>query len=264
MFPILYESEHLSIQTLWIFVVIALLTGSYLAVKRLKRRRVNFTLFIEHSTSMLISGLLGARLVYFFTHTNAYFPGLDWRTLWNFISIWDQGLSFWGGVIGVILMLSYRVWKAKENLWKWYDALIVPGMVGMMIGNLGAFLGGYAYGIPTKLPWGVQYEVFHVRYTTPVHPTQIYAILFLGALLWSKQQLKQKTEFFKVDGNTTLYLSSVGSFGYFLLEFLRGDDTLLIANFRVPIFLFFLVAVITGTLLYRRYKQFKQSSNEQD
>lgn len=250
MIPILYESENLSIHSLWVFVVLALLLASYLAVKRLKRRRLNLSLFIENNLRFVLAALLLSRIVYFFSHQNAYFPAFDLRTLWNFISIWDQGLSFWGAVLGFALMLIYTLYKRKEDIWKWLDALIVPLFVGMIIGNLGAFLGGHGYGIPTELPWGVRYQVMNVKYTVPIHPTQLYAVFFLILLLWSKNILKKKTKFFELKGASALYLSSLGSLGYFALEFLRGDDTLLLWNTRFSTLLFALIFLLsTGKLM---------------
>ncbi len=257
MFPTIYESAHVSIQTLWVIVVIALLVSSYIAVKRLKRRRVNFNLFIEHSTSFLLSAIIVSRIVYFITNTTAYFPAFDLRTLWNFIAIWDQGFSFWGAVIGFIGMLTYRIYKEKESLWKWYDSLTVPTLIGLSIGYFGAFLGGYSYGSPTILPWGITYQTFTVKYTTAIHPTQIYAIIAIVLLLWSKQKLKQKTDFFETDGNTSLYLTTCFSFIYFLLEFVRGDDTLLIQGIRISQILALFMFLISGYFLYYRYQDFK-------
>lgn len=262
MFPVIYEAGPISIHTLWVFVAIASLVASYLAVTRLKRRRVNLNLFINHSTSYLISALFFSRVTYFFLNTDAYFPAIDLRTLINFISIWDQGFSFWGALFGLTLMLIYRLHKAKEDIWKWFDALSVPLLVGMIIGYLGAFLGGYAYGRPTNLPWGIKYEVINVKYTVAVHPTQIYAILLLGFILWSKKKLKEKTTFFEVSGNTTLYITSTLSLGLFLLEFLRGDDTLIILGARLPQILYPLIFIVSTVFLIRRIINFKKEKHE--
>lgn len=257
MIPIIYESSWLSIQTLWVFVVIALLLSSYLAVKRLKRRRVNFTLFIEHSTFFMICALVFSRVLYFFTHPDAYFPAFDLRTLINFVSIWDQGFSFWGAVIGFALALSFTLHKAKEDFWRWYDALSVPFLIGIAIGMIGAFLSGYAYGTPTELPWAVRYEVFHVKYTVPVHPTQVYLILGIVLILWGKNKLKQKSDFFETNGNTTLFLASCYSLLSALLEFIRGDDTLLLLGIKTTIIFYSVVFLASSYLLFKRYKNYK-------
>lgn len=258
MIPILFQNRYISLQTLWFFVVIALLVSSYLAVKRLKRRRVNFTLFIAHSSSLLFVSLLFSRVFYFISHPDAYFPAFDLRTLINFFSIWDQGLSLWGAVIGFLAMLSYRIYKAKEDIWRWYDAMIIPALIGYSIGMFGAFMSGYAYGRPTELPWGVRYEIANVKYTVAVHPTQVYAILAISLLLLSKKYIKDKTDFFKTDGNTTIYLTVGFSLITFVLEFFRGDDTLLIQGIRLPIFTSGLILLISGVSLYRNYQIYKK------
>lgn len=254
MIPIIYESESLSIQTLWVFVVIALMIGSYISVERLKRARVNFTLIIKNSTKILLTGLIFSRLIYFAINTQKYMPSFDLRTIWNLFSIWDQGFSFWGAVIGASLMLIYKLKKDEENVWKWADALIVPVMIGLIIGEIGAFLGGYAYGIPTDLPFGIRYDSFNVKYTVPVHPTQIYTIIAIIAIMASKKYLAKKYDFFKREGNTTIYFATTCFFAFFLLEFLRGDDTLTIFYIRLPAILFLLSATISGTKLYKRIK----------
>lgn len=257
MFPILYESALISIQTLWVFVVIALLISSYLSIKRLKRKRVNFNLFIEHSFSFLISAFLLSRIFYFVLHPYAYFPAFDLRTVLNFLSIWDQGFSFWGALIGFVTMLTYKLFKSKEELMKWYDALIVPALIGLIIGEIGAFLGGYSYGTPTSLPWAVQYESFNVKYTVPIHPTQLYTIIGVALLLWSKYKLKKSSDFFETEGNTTAYLATGFTLLSFLLEFVRGDETIVLLGIRLPMILFLIAFLISGVILFHRYRTYK-------
>jgi len=262
MLPFLFDSRFVTIQTVWVFAVIAVLLASYLAVQRLKRARVNFTLFIEHSGFFFLIALIFSRITYFVLHTDAYFPAFDLRTVGNFFSIWDQGFSFWGGLFGFLLAFLYRLYKSEENIWKWLDALIVPLIIGMGIGSIGNFLGGYSYGNPTDLPWGVEYVIFTVKYTVPVHPVQIYELLFLIALLWSKRLAQKKTHFFQIEGNSTLYYSSFLSIGLFLLEFFRGDDTLLILGVRLPQILFFLLFLLSAFGLVKHVKSFKNHPHE--
>jgi phosphatidylglycerol:prolipoprotein diacylglycerol transferase len=259
--PILFETSFLSIQSHWVFVVIAMFVSTYLSVKRLKRRRLDFTLFIKHSTAFFVTALIVSRIVYFATNTDAYFPGFDLRTLKNLFSIWDQGFSFWGAVLGFFSMMYYHIRKANEPFWKWMDALSVPVLVGMLIGYIGMFLGGYSYGIPSDLPWAIQYESFNVKYTVPVHPTQIYYIISISLILWSKHALKKKNEFFDTDGNGTLYCFSLYFLGAFLLEFLRGDDTLLILGIRLPIFLFGAAFLVGGYKFVHRINNYKSKNN---
>lgn len=262
MIPILYESGFISIQTLWVFAVVAVLISSYLAIERLKRARANFTLLIENSTFILIWSLVISRILFFVTHTDTYLPAFDLRTIFNFFSIWDQGLSLWGALIGGGVTLIYRLRKSEESLSKWADALMVPLMVGLAIGTLGAFLGGYSYGTPTNLPWGVLYESYNVKYTVPVHPVQLYEFLCIGLLLGGKRFLRNKTPWFEREGNSALYFGFSYSLICFLLEFLRGDDTLLILGVRLPHIGFFILTFLFGFLLWKRIKHPSHGSHE--
>lgn len=262
MIPFLYDSAYISIQTVWIFAILALLTGSYLAVERLKRSRVNFTLFIEHSSFLFLNAIIASRIVYFFLHPDTYLPGFNLRTVINFFSVWDQGFSFWGALIGFTAALLYRLHRSEENKWKWLDALVVPLIIGMMIGAIGNFLGGYAYGNPTELPWGVRYEVYNVKYTVPVHPVQLYQFLFLGLILVAKNKLNKKTAFFQTPGNSTIFYMWILSLGLFILEFFRGDDTLLIFSIRWPMILFAMSMLLSSAKLLQVYQKFKHPSHE--
>ncbi len=262
MIPILYESGFISIQTLWVCAVIAVLISSYLAIERLKRARANFTLLIEHSTFILIWSLIVARLVFFITHTDTYLPSFDLRTFINFLAIWDQGLSLWGALIGGGMTLIYHLRKSEESLSKWADALMVPLLVGLSIGTLGAFLGGYSYGTPTELPWGVLYESFNVKYTVPVHPVQLYEFILIGLLLGGKRFFSKKTKWFEREGNSALYFGSSYSLICFFLEFLRGDDTLLILGIRLPQIGFFLLTLLFSFLIWKRIKHPHHGSSE--
>ena len=133
-------------------------------------------------------------------------------------SIWDQGLSIWGGIIGFFIILTFRLIKAKEEIWKWYDALVVPLLIGLAIINIGQFMGGFAYGSPTELPWGISYELDNVKYTVPIHPTQIYSLIAIILILWSKKNSIQ-IRIFQKEGNTSLYFGATGSFTFFSLNF---------------------------------------------
>ncbi len=262
MLPVIFESGFISIKTYWIFVVISLLISSYLAVNRLKRQRVDFLLLIKQSTSYVLFSLIFSRLVFFVWNTDTYSPYFDFRTFFNLFAIWDQGLSVWGAIVGFFIILTYRLVKAKEEIWKWYDALVVPVLIGLGIISIGQFLGGFAYGSPTNLPWGIHYELDNVKYTVPIHPSQIYNLISIILILWSKKKIQSKSNFFKKEGNTSLYLTSISSFVFFLLEFLRGDDTISILNIRLGAYLFFLLSATSTYALYKRYKEFKHPHYE--
>lgn len=263
MFPVIFEYGKVSVQTFWVFVVIALLLSGYVAVQRLKRKRVDLVLFIQNSGKFLLFSLFVSRLIYFIFHFASYYPRFDFRTLINFFSIWDQGLSLWGGLSGFFMILTYKLYKEKEEIWKWYDALVVPVLFGMALVSIGQFFGGLNYGTPTDLPWGIKYETISVLYTVPVHPVQIYTIIIIAFLLWSKKKLGQKSDFFEIQGNSFLYLATLTSFSYFLLQLITGTETLFLFDYvRIEMIFFFILFALSAKLLYRRIKNYKNESTK--
>jgi phosphatidylglycerol:prolipoprotein diacylglycerol transferase len=71
------------------------------------------------------------------------------------------------------------------------DCTCIGGAIGQSIGRVGCFLVGDDYGQPTDLPWGVTFPRGAPPTDVPVHPTQIYEILWLlpvAGLLWSRRR----------------------------------------------------------------------------
>src|SRR5260370_17129165 len=106
--------------------------------------------------------------------------------------------------------------------------VFAPGLaLGHAIGRLGCFAGGWCYGKPTRLPWGVTFTtpLAEKRVGTPLgvplHPTQIYEFLVelcnFGLLVWLFRRKKFDGQIFGT------YLFVYGVARYFL-EFLRGDS----------------------------------------
>ncbi|WP_367027371.1 prolipoprotein diacylglyceryl transferase family protein [Methylococcus sp. ANG] len=82
-----------------------------------------------------------------------------------------------GGLIGVEIVKTLAGMRQSTG-----DLFVFPILLGLMIGRLGCFLAGLyddTYGLPTPLPWGVDFGDGIAR-----HPTQLYEILF-AALLWA-------------------------------------------------------------------------------
>ena len=99
---------------------------------------------------------------------------------WNRLEVWIAGQSMVGGLLGG--------WIGVEIAKKWAgvrrstgDVFVFPILLGLMIGRVGCFLAGLedgTYGLPTQLPWGIDFGDGIFR-----HPTQLYEIIF-AAFLW--------------------------------------------------------------------------------
>ena len=119
---------------------------------------------------MVVLMIFCARLFYAIFYNPKYFI----QEPWKIIAIWEGGLSFHGGFLGVFLGGLYYARKHKIAILKLADIFCVPLALGNAFGRIGNFINGELYGTPTTLPWGVIFS----GTTEPRHPTQIYEALY--------------------------------------------------------------------------------------
>ena len=100
---------------------------------------------------------------------------------WSLFKIWEGGMSFHGGLIGVILALWFFAWKFSKTLREVGDfaAPLVP--LGLAAGRVGNFINGELWGRVTDVPWAMVYP--HVD-GQPRHPSEIYEFGLEGVCLF--------------------------------------------------------------------------------
>jgi len=192
--------------------------ASYLLVRyQMKRKDFGVSKFeVENLYFYLILGLIiGARLGYvlFYNLKDYLADPLE------IFAIWHGGMSFHGGLIGVLIVGILFSWKNRKSFWKIADLFIVTAPIGLGLGRIGNFINGELYGRVTQVPWGM---VFPKADSLPRHPSQLYesalegGVLFL--VLWF---LKGKK--LPIGGLLAVFLSVYGVFRFFL-EFFRQPD----------------------------------------
>lgn len=133
--------------------------------------------------------------------------------------LWDGGMSYHGGLIGVVIALWWFGRCINKSLGELMDfaAPLVP--IGLAAGRIGNFINGELWGRVTHVPWAM---VFPRGGPLPRHPSQLYEFLLEGVLLfiiiWVFSSKKRPR--FAV---TALYLLCYGTFR-FIVEFYRQPD----------------------------------------
>ena len=100
---------------------------------------------------------------------------------WNKPEVWFAGQSMVGGLLGGLIGVELAK-KLSGVLHSTGDAFVYPILLGLMIGRMGCFVAGLedgTYGLPTTLPWGIDFGD-----GIPRHPTQLYEIAFAVSLWW--------------------------------------------------------------------------------
>ncbi len=159
--------------------------------------------------------ILGGRLGYVLFYN---FDQFLEDPLWLF-AIWEGGMAFHGGLLGVIAAFWLFARKYHKRLFEVTDfaAPLVP--IGLGAGRIGNFIGGELWGRATDVPWGM---VFPRADELARHPSQLYQFALEGValftLLWLFSMKPRPT--MAVSG---LFLAAYGSFR-FVVEFFRQPD----------------------------------------
>jgi phosphatidylglycerol:prolipoprotein diacylglycerol transferase len=120
--------------------------------------------FIAYATlGIILGGRLGYALFYrqdLFTHP------LD------LLKLWEGGMSFHGGLLGVLAGIYYLVRKNGLNWLRVHDYVACAVPAGMCLGRIANFINGELWGRPTTLPWGIIFP--GTNDGIPRHPSQLY------------------------------------------------------------------------------------------
>ena len=160
---------------------------------------------------ILIGGRVGYTIFYNFSYT-----------LENPITIfylWNGGMSFHGGFIGVILAIVYFCKKNKIPFFEISDFIVRLVPIGLFTGRVGNFINGELWGKPTDTIWGV---IFPKIDNLPRHPTQIYEAILEGIVLFIILNFVF-TEKLKASVMTSYFLILYSLFR-FTVEFFRVPD----------------------------------------
>lgn len=184
------------------------------------RARQPYTPFKPEQVADLIfygalGAVIGGRLGYilFYDFANYAQHPLD------ILKVWQGGMSFHGGLIGVLVAMWLYSRKLKLAFFQVTDFLAPLVPVGLGAGRIGNFINGELWGKTTDLPWGM---VFPHAGPLPRHPSQLYEALLEGValfvILWLYSAKPRPTA--AVSG---LFLICYGAFR-FIIEFGRQPD----------------------------------------
>lgn len=128
------------------------------------------TLILAVTIGIIVGGRLG--------YATFYNPEL-WTSL-DVLKVWEGGMSFHGGLIGVLIAVGWLAWREKLDVLRVTDyvATVVP--IGMTLGRLANFINGELWGRPGDVPWAM---VFPAADDQPRHPSQLYQAGLEGFLV---------------------------------------------------------------------------------
>lgn len=126
--------------------------------------------------------ILGGRLGYAMFYDTTLFTTFEADSFvsYRLLRLWDGGMSFHGGLMGVLTAIAYVSWRGQLNFLRVCDYIAVNVPVGMMLGRLANFVNGELWGRASDVPWAM---VFPGGGPVARHPSQLYEAALEGAIL---------------------------------------------------------------------------------
>jgi len=185
MYPTLFEIFGYPISTFGVMMAVGFLVAAAVTSVRLRELDAD----PEWASTILIyamlGGVLGSKL--YFAVDESLRTGLPFAQL----LLSRAGITWYGGLIGgtLAVIAGCRIHGFPIRLVA--ESVAVPALLGQACGRIGCFLVGDDYGRPTDLPWGVAFPQGAPPTLDPVHPTQLYEVVWLllgAALLWRRRR----------------------------------------------------------------------------
>ena len=215
--PVAIEIFSLDIRWYSLAYIVGILFGWFVAKKIfIKNEDINKK-FDDYITYLIIGIILGGRIGYILFYNLEYYL----NNLIDIFKIWEGGMSFHGGLIGIIITSIIFGKRNNQNPFLYMDIVALVAPIGIFFGRLSNFINSELYGKVTDLPWSVTFIQID---NLPRHPTQIYEALLEGIILFViLMNFKNKNFLSKPGLISSLFLIFYSIFR-FSIEFLRVPD----------------------------------------
>lgn len=186
---------------------------------------------------------IGSRIFYvLFYNFNHYF-----HSPWDIFAIWKGGLSFHGGLLGIIIGIYILSRKQHLSFWNISDNIVICAPIGIGLVRIGNFINGELFGRLTHGSWGI---IFSQGGPHPRHPSQLYESFFEGLILFILMYtLKSRLPSGRL---SALFLIFYGIFRFFLEFFRQPDEQLGFVLYQFSMGqIFCLAMIIFGIIMWK-------------
>ena len=215
--PVAFQIFSLEIRWYSLAYIMGILLGwLYCKTKLIKDQHI-LNLFDDFITYLIVGIILGGRLGYALFYNLKYYL----ENPIEILMVWNGGMSFHGGLIGVIVASLLFSKKHKINQFVLLDLISLSAPIGIFFGRIANFINSELYGKPSELPWSVKFALID---NINRHPSQLYEAFFEGIILFLILGFFFKKNYFNKPGQISglfLILYSIFRFG---IEFFRAPD----------------------------------------
>ncbi len=258
--PILFDFGIITIRwysLAYIFgIILGLSYGKYLIRKFYFHENVKPHHLDDFLIWIVFGIILGGRLGYVIFYNLQFYL----QNPLDIFKIWSGGMSFHGGMIGLIIATAFFVKKNNISFWLLTDVLACVAPIGLFFGRIANFINGELVGKPTDIAWSV---IFPMYDNVARHPSQLYEALLEGLVLFIvvNQIFKKNTTRIGYPSFLFLFLYS---FFRICAEFFREPDQhigYVFSNISLGIILSFITIVLSFVILIKINKNDFKKNN---
>ena len=178
--PVLIDLGFFQIKWYSLAYIAGIIIGWFYAIRIIKKQQfmlIKPSLFEDFIIYLIFGIIFGGRLGYVFFYNFEYYS----QHYYEILKIWEGGMSFHGGLLGVIIA-SITFSKIKNiNFFNLTDIVACVTPIGLFLGRLANFINGELFGKISTLPWAV---IFPNGGNISRHPSQIYEAILEGVALF--------------------------------------------------------------------------------
>ena len=209
--------------------------------------------FDDYITYLIIGIIIGGRLGYVFFYNFNYYL----NNFFEIFMIWQGGMSFHGGLVGVIIVSFWFAKKNNQNPFEYLDIVSLVAPIGIFFGRVANFINSELYGIETSLPWAVKFTQVDNLFR---HPSQLYEAFFEGIILFIILIVFRNKGFMKISGLISSLFLIFYSIFRFIIELFRDPDEQLGYLFlnltigQIISFIFLIIDIYLFVMMYEHKK----------
>jgi phosphatidylglycerol:prolipoprotein diacylglycerol transferase len=215
--PVIFSIGPLAIRWYGMMYLLGFVGGYFVMchVARIRQYPIDKDKISDLLFYSVLGVVIGGRLGYTLFYNSAYYLAHPLEIFY----VWEGGMSFHGGLLGVVMVFILYSWKRHYSHLMIADLVVSAVPVGLGFGRIGNFINAELWGRETDLPWGI---VFPGAGPEPRHPSQLYEAALEGVLLFVIIYLLHRR---KVRAGVVgfSFLCLYGLFR-FLVEFVRQPD----------------------------------------
>ena len=243
--PVALEIFSLKIHWYSLAYIFGIMFGWIYCKKKLIVDKKILDLFDGLINYLIIGIIIGGRVGYILIYNLDYYLA----NISEILMIWKGGMSFHGGLVGIVVSTFIYSKKNNVNAFIFLDLIAIVAPIGIFLGRISNFINSELYGKESDIFWSVKFLAVDEIYR---HPSQIYEAIFEGIILFILLNYIMKKKIFSEPGIiSSLFLIFYSTFRFFI-EFLRVPDAqigYIIFNFSLGQ-LMCIIFLIIGSYLF--------------